>query len=79
MKNAKGQEIRYSTEEDFFAWAKETMSPEECAWAEEIYRQGEIGFVSWLRRRKQKTPKRPCPWKTVKLGTTKPRRYTGRQ
>jgi hypothetical protein len=31
MKNAKGQEIRYLTEEDFCAWAKQTLSPEKYA------------------------------------------------
>jgi hypothetical protein len=31
MKNAKGQEVRWVTEEDFFAYAKEKLSPEKYA------------------------------------------------
>jgi hypothetical protein len=38
MKNAKGQEVRNVLTEDFFAHAKETMSPEEFAKLEENYK-----------------------------------------
>jgi hypothetical protein len=38
MKNAKGQAVRWVIPEDFFAHAKETMSPKEFAKLEEGYK-----------------------------------------
>jgi len=47
VKNAKGQEIRWVLEEDFFAHAKETMSPEK-------YAEIEARYKDWCERHRPK-------------------------
>ena len=56
MKNGYGQEIRWVIEEDFFAHAKETMSPEKYAEIEARHKRLREEHKELLERYKPKAP-----------------------